>query len=76
MVCICNGTVFINVHVNGQERTQFCQSVILTRLMMETSVPADIGSLQQADGSFAGDVWGEIDTRHADSHMHCWDQKI
>ncbi len=26
-------------------------------------VHADIQSLQQSDGSFAGDVWGEIDTR-------------
>ena len=25
--------------------------------------PADVASLQQDDGSFAGDEWGEIDTR-------------
>ena len=24
---------------------------------------ADIQSLQQSDGSFAGDAWGEVDTR-------------
>jgi prenyltransferase beta subunit len=31
----------------------------------DTEVPgiADVTSLQQPDGSFAGDVWGEIDTR-------------
>ena len=25
--------------------------------------PADVVSLQQPDGSFAGDEWGEVDTR-------------
>ena len=28
-------------------------------------VTADVASLQQADGSFAGDSWGEVDTRCA-----------
>lgn len=27
------------------------------------AVPADIAGLQQPDGAFAGDKWGEIDTR-------------
>lgn len=32
-------------------------------------VTADVASLQQADGSFAGDSWGEVDTRCA---AGCW----
>ena len=34
-----------------------------------SSLTADVASLQQADGSFAGDSWGEVDTRCG---AGCW----
>ena len=34
-------------------------------------VAAFVGSLQQPDGSFAGDKWGEIDTRFSYCAMQC-----
>ena len=33
--------------------------------------PADVSSLQQPDGSFAGDEWGEIDTRFSYCALLC-----
>ena len=35
----------------------------------------DIVGLQNEDGSFSGDIWGEVDTRYAiylNSHFDCW----
>lgn len=32
---------------------------------------ADCASLQQPDGSFAGDSWGEVDTRFVYAALHC-----
>jgi geranylgeranyl transferase type-2 subunit beta len=34
-------------------------------------VIADVASLQQPDGSFAGDTWGEIDTRFTYCALNC-----
>lgn len=34
-----------------------------------SALPADVVSLQQEDGSFAGDKWGEIDTRQVFNHQ-------
>ena len=33
--------------------------------------PADVSGLQQPDGSFAGDRWGEIDTRFSYCALSC-----
>ena len=42
-----------------------------------SALHADVQSLQQPDGSFAGDAWGEIDTRcsTADSADMCLTQE-
>ena len=32
-------------------------------LMSEAVLGADVAGLQREDGSFAGDEWGEVDTR-------------
>eukprot|EP00591_Stephanopyxis_turris_P011284 CAMPEP_0195528456 /NCGR_PEP_ID=MMETSP0794_2-20130614/30602_1 /TAXON_ID=515487 /ORGANISM="Stephanopyxis turris, Strain CCMP 815" /LENGTH=399 /DNA_ID=CAMNT_0040659595 /DNA_START=20 /DNA_END=1219 /DNA_ORIENTATION=+ len=41
-----------------------------SRLQVD-NVAAFIGSLQQPDGSFAGDVWGEVDTRFSYCALSC-----
>lgn len=35
------------------------------------TVPVDVRGLQQADGSFAGDVWGEVDSRFSYCAISC-----
>jgi prenyltransferase beta subunit len=44
-----------------------CDVVYCTVLCCDMVCCADIAQLQQLDGSFAGDKWGEIDTRCAHS---------
>ena len=54
------------------EGTQFPPVVTIAANLSELSaLHVDVQSLQQPDGSFAGDAWGEIDTRLVTAMLLC-----
>lgn len=64
-LAVCPGSLRSLCLVSQSSRASLCPTLAQNSEVLDSMGRADIAGLQNEDGSFAGDEWGEIDTRYA-----------